>query len=201
LSKDSRNSIIAAFAFALALVSLAPLSAAAGPEGAFEVSLGFNYSRSNYATAEAGPSVNYAWTRRWGTSLGYHFSERSSIEVGLQDSVDRTVITGYEDATFHDQVVSANWVQSLADKRWVLQPYVKLGAGQLTRDAKGSYNNGTQPLNTVLGALTVVAGGGFRIYLSRTLGIRTEATTYLDGGKVSTWKDNFGFQAGFSYYF
>ncbi|NDD93118.1 hypothetical protein EBZ37_13690, partial [bacterium] len=74
---------------------------------AIEASAGFSFNRSNYG------SGNYSWNRRWGASVGYKFSPVSSIELAVQDVVDRTLIVGYEDTRFHDEIYSLNWVQNL----------------------------------------------------------------------------------------
>ncbi|MCM2323644.1 MAG: outer membrane beta-barrel protein [Oligoflexia bacterium] len=176
-------------ALATLAVVLTPDRAAAG----FEVSTGFSFNRSNYS------DNNYSWTRRWGATLGYHFSDRSGIELTMQDVVDRTFIGGYEDTTFHDRIYSVDWYQALAGKNAPIQPFFKIGVGQLNRDASGSYAfGGTPPLQ--VDQLTGVLGAGLRIYLTRTIGLKSEATSYLSGGRLSTWKDNIGFTLGISIY-
>ena len=162
--------------------------------GAFEFSLGLYYNRSNYS------NDSYNWSRRWGSSLGYRFTELSQVEFSFSDTMDRTKITNYEDTTFHDQVYSLNWVQSLMNKNQPVQPYVKVGVGQLNRRATGNYAGGASPPSEV-DSVTVVLGGGLRIYLTHTFAIRSEFTSYLTGGALSTWKDNIGATIGLSLYF
>lgn len=173
------------------ILSVLPIQTLAG---AFEVSSGFSFNRSNYT------NNNFSWTRRWGASLGYHFSERSEVEVAFQDIVDRTFIEGYEDTTFHDRIYSVNWVQEFFGKNTPFQPYFKVGVGQLNRSASGTYAGGASP-PALVDSLTGVLGAGLRIHLSRTFGIRTEATTYLARGSIRTWKDNVSLNVGFSVYF
>jgi hypothetical protein len=162
--------------------------------GLWELSAGFSYSQSNYGGSD------FEWNRRWGFSVGYHFTELSSIEFSFQDVTDRTMLTGFEDTTFHDQIFGVNWVQSLADKTWIIQPYLKLGVGQLNRDASGTFAGGTTSPPAIFDSITGILGAGIRIFFTKQFGIRSEATTYLTGGVLSTWKDNFSVTFGASIY-
>jgi hypothetical protein len=186
-----KESMLVMAALVISGALLTPWRAAAGT---FEYSLGFSFNRSNYSDDD------FSWNRRWGTSLGYHFNDRSEVEFAYQDIVDRTRIDGYEDTTFHDQIYSFNWVQNLLDKNSAFQPYVKLGLGQLNRSATGNYAGGASPPSLV-DSVTVVLGGGLRLYLTRAFALRFEATSYLSGGSVRTWKDNIGVQFGTSIFF
>ena len=166
--------------------------AASAAAGTFEVSSGFSFTRSQYGDARDN------WVRRWGASVGYHLTELSEIEFGFQDVFDRTKITGFEDTSFHDQIFSANWVQAFLGKAYAVQPYVKIGIGQLNRDASGIYTAfGTLP-PAQIDAVTGILGAGFRIYLTRTFGLRGEVNSYLTGGSIRTWRDNVGATLGLS---
>jgi hypothetical protein len=163
--------------------------------GYFELSSGFSFNKTDYG------SGNFSWTRRYGANFGYNFWDTSEIELSFQDSVVRTMITGYEDTTFHDQVYSLNWVQSLAPKDSLFQPFIKAGIGQLNRDASGMYYAlGVAPPSTE-DTVTGILGAGLKIHLTRSFGLRGEATSYLTNGRISTWKDNIGVTAGLSFYF
>ncbi|MEN9722428.1 MAG: hypothetical protein RJB38_414 [Pseudomonadota bacterium] len=159
----------------------------------FEASLGFSFTRQNFSAG------NFSWNRRWGGSLGLKFSPVSSIELSFQDVVDRNKIIGYEDTQFRDRVYSVNWIQNLFTFAWI-QPYFKVGAGQLNREATGEYGNGTSP-NPRTDSITAVIGGGSRFYITRTFGIRAEVTSYLTGGSIRTYRDNVGFTVGGSFAF
>jgi len=162
--------------------------------GAFELGFGFFFTRNDYGDG------NFSWDRRWGSSFGYHFNEHNEVELAFQDEYTRNLISGLEDTAFHDRVISLNWVQSLLGKDYAVQPYLKLGVGQLIRDASGSYATGI-PVPEEVDSLTGVLGAGMRIYLTRTFALRAEATTYLVGGSLRTWKDNYGVQFGASIFF
>jgi len=162
--------------------------------GTFEVSLGFSYHQSNYG------SGNFQWNRRYGASIGYYFLSITELEFGFQDVYDRTKITGYQDTTFHDQIFSLNLVQVLAPKTFPIQPYVKVGAGQLIREATGTYSGGSAPPQT-LATITGILGAGLKIQLIKQLGLRAEASTYLTGGVLSTWQDNWAITSGLSLFF
>jgi hypothetical protein len=166
----------------------------AAEAGYWDLSLGFNYNRSEFA------NQSYSWTRRYGVSMGYHFTETSTIEFSLQDSYDRNKYTGYEDSTYHDRVYSVNWVQAFSGKEDLFQPYVKGGVGVLNRDAMIVDSIGRSQ-ESQTDSITGVIGLGLRIRLTQTLGLRMEGTSYLSGGRISTWRDNFAATFGASFYF
>jgi hypothetical protein len=172
------------------------MSAPQALAGNFEISLGFSFSNSVYNS-----EGNYSWTRRLGGSVGYEFNEKSEVEFAYQDLTDRTYIKGYEDTTFVDRVYSVNWVQSLLGKNSMFQPYGKVGLGQLNRDATGTYGDGTSAPPSQVDAVTGVLGAGFRLYFTRTIAFRGEATSYLTGGSISTWQDNWSTSLGLSLVF
>src|SRR5579885_519916 len=147
--------------------------------GVFELSAGFSYNHSNFS------DTDYEWSRRWGASFGYHFNENSEIELSFQDVYDRTMISGFEDTTFHDQIYSVDWVQSFAAKDSWFEPYVKVGIGELNRDASGSYSGGLVP-PAVLDEVTGILGAGLKLHITKGFGLRFEATTYLTNGMLST---------------
>jgi hypothetical protein len=177
----------------LALVVLAILPVAAQADY-WEFSSGASYTRSKY------PGGSYSWSRKFGGSIGYNFTDSSTVEFGYQKSRERNHYEGFEDSFYDDQVYSVNWVQNLLSKQAVIQPYFKLGVGQLIRKASIYDNLGRSQIQS-LSQITGVAGGGFRIYLTKTFAIRLEGTSYLAKGKLNTWKDNFGMTFGASIYF
>ena len=162
--------------------------------GAFELGFGFSYSISNYG------EDSFSWTRRWNSTLGYHFTQTSGIELGFQDSVSRTKYKSIEDTTFHDRLYSLNYVQAIFPRTFPIQPYFKIGAGQLNRDAYGVYWTGDTPPAEV-DSLTAVLGFGMRIYVNKNFNIKMEVTSYLPGAKLSTFKDNLSFNIGSSIFF
>lgn len=185
----------------LALASLVFLLAVVTPReasaGYFELSGGFSYSASSY-----GRPGDFEWIRRFNFSLGYHFTERTEIEISFQDAVDRTSIQGYQDTTFHDQTYTAAWVQSFLGKDSFIDPYFKLGMGQLNHTARGTYSFfGTVSADAEVDSLTEVIGIGVRFNITKRFGLRLEGDTYITDFKISTWQNNAYFMAGFSFYF
>ncbi|MFN7685079.1 MAG: hypothetical protein ACK5QT_06670 [Oligoflexia bacterium] len=155
-----------------------------------ELSGGFSFNRTNYSEG------NFSWTRRAGGSIGYRLSLLSSIEFSIQEVVDRTRIIGFEDTVFTDNIYSINWVQNLFTLA-AIQPYFKVGAGQLNRSATGTYANGSNP-NPVTDSLTAVLGLGTRVFVTRGFAIRAELMSYLTGGNIGTYRDNVGMNIGLS---
>ncbi len=160
-----------------------------------EMSLGGSFSRTNYDEG------NYTWNRRIGASLGYFLFDLSQIEVAFQDVVDRTLLENYQDTTFHDRIFSFNWVQQFFGKSNYFQPYVKAGVGQLYRQASGNYYGGLASPASEVGSVTGVLGGGMKLYLTQTFAIKVDVTSYLTGGKIGSWRDNYSFTYGISYLF
>jgi hypothetical protein len=173
---------------------LAPAPAQALPFGQFEISFGFGYSIQRFG------DNSYNWNRRIGASIGYYPWALTEIELAFQDVVDRTKIEGFQDTTFHDQIYSVNVVQQLVPKEWPVQPYVKLGVGQLNRTATGTYSFGSAP-PTILDSITVITGAGLRVYITKIFAIRGEATSFIQGGILDTWDKNLQFNAGVSVVF
>lgn len=182
--------ILFAFGIFSSVFHVSPASA-----GYWEISTGLNYNRSTYAGG------SYSWTRRLGGSVGYNFSDSSTIELAYQKSRDRTHYEGFEDSTYDDAVLSVNMVWNILGKQAMFQPYVKGGIGQLNRRATIYIAPDNKSQITSLDQLTGVIGGGVRFYLTKQFAIRLEATSYLSGAKLKTWKDNFGSTLGGSFYF
>ncbi len=163
--------------------------------GSIELSAGFSYSRSNFNDQD------YSWTRRLGGSIGFNLSEQTQIELSFQDIVDRTKIEFFEDTVFHDRIYSANWVQALTGRSTPIQPYFKLGIGQLNRDATGVYQGGLTRPPTQVDSLTGILGAGMRVFFTRQLALRVEGTSYLTGGNIGSWRENFSVNFGLSFVF
>lgn len=162
--------------------------------GYFEISGGAFYTRSKYS------DTDYNWVRRYGANVGYHLTELTEIEFTYQDVTDRTVISNYEDTTFHDQIYGFTWNQSFTGKGVAIQPYFKVGIGQLNRKASGTYAGGVAP-PAELDQVTGIGGVGLRLYLTRAFGLRGEAISYITSGGLKTWKDNISTTLGVSIYF
>jgi len=171
---------------------LLPTSAAAG---VFELSAGYSYSLNYYSESD------YEWKVSYSSSLGYHLTDKTEVEVEFQDTTDTTSIAGFQDTTFHDQMYSVDWVQSLTGKDFFIQPFFKLGVGELNRTATGSYGFGVAAPPAIEDDLSAILGAGFRLFFTRTFGLRADATTYLTNGAIWSWQQNFSIQTGLSIYF
>lgn len=176
------------------LVTLFLIGTSAAKADYWELSSGLSYSRSQYSGG------SYAWNRRLGGSIGYNFTDSSTLEIAAQKSYERNHYEGFEDSTYEDQVVSMNMVWNILDKKATIQPYIKVGVGQLVRNASISNSSGQSQLQE-LQQLTGVLGAGFRLYITKATALRVEGTSYLSGAKLHTWKDNFGMTFGISLYY
>lgn len=162
--------------------------------GYFEISGGFYFTKSTYS------DTDFNWVRRYGANAGYHFWDLSEIEFTFQDVTDRTVLTGFENTTFHDQIYGVDWNQALTPKSFPVQPYVKLGVGELNRTAYGSYTGGAAP-PAELDQATLILGVGCRVYLTKNFGLRGEAISYITSGGLATYTQNISTTIGVSIYF
>ena len=178
---------------ALLLFALTLFTGFEAHAGMFELSGSFSYSESKFGATSSQS------TRRWGASIGYYFLALSEIELAIQDVMYRTRVSTTEDTTYHDKIYSANWVQSLAPRSYPVQPYLKVGVGQLNRDSSGSDVGTTVP--AIYDSLTAIMGAGLRITIIRSISLKVEATTYLTGGLLSTWKNNSSIAGGVSVFF
>lgn len=170
------------------------LVAPSAEAGLWDLTAGFNYNRSEY---EGG---SFSSNRRLGGSIGYNFTDASTIELAYQRSFERNHYAGFEDSETTDQVFSLNMVWNLLSRESVLQPYLKVGVGQLIRKTDITLSTG-QKRNPRLSEITGVFGAGFKIRLSQRFGLRVEGTSYLVKGKFDTWNKNFGATFGASLYF
>ncbi len=161
--------------------------------GVIELSGAFSFNNSHLG------DNSYEWSRRWALGVGYYFWEHSEVEFSTQDVLNRTRIVGLEDTTFHDQIFSLDWVQYFASKSSVISPFIKLGVGQLYREASGIYWTGSAPA-AIYASISVLAGVGLKVNFSHAFSVHAEGTTYLPGGSIATWQDNFAISFGVSVY-
>jgi hypothetical protein len=170
------------------------LNAAPIHAGVIEIS-----GSGSYSSSRIGDS-GQQWTRRWSLSVGYYLIGWSELELSFQDVLYRTQVIGIEDTTFHDQISSLDWIQYLAPQNFPIIPYIKTGVGQLNRTASGTYWTGGAPPQTYA-VLTAILGAGLKIKLTHSFALKVEGSSYLSGGAIASWKDNFAGNIGFSFYF
>jgi hypothetical protein len=165
-----------------------------GQCGVFEVGSGFSYSHSAY---NAGSTSSM---KSWNASLGYYFTQDSQVMFSYQDTITRDFVPNVQDIQYRDRVYSVNLVYHLLGEASVVRPYLRAGVGQLNRDATGTYEGGFSPPGR-LDQVTVIGGLGLKIRITQQVAFKAEATSYLTGGRVSTWQDNFAVNIGGSVYF
>ncbi len=178
--------------YTLALASLFFCTSAIA--GVFEVGGSYSYAHSAYNGG------SYTYTKSWATSLGYYLSEESEVEFSYQDTSSAQFDPGINDLHFEDKVYSLNFLYHFGDDQASFKPYFRIGVGQLNRDATGVYEGGFNPPGR-LDEVTVIGGAGVKWKLTSRLAIKSEFTTYLVGGSISTWQDNVTFNVGGSFYF
>ncbi len=162
--------------------------------GIIEVSASFSYGAATYGT------TGTQTRRSWESSLGYYLYDLTEIQGAVEQVDSRSVLTGVGESTFRDQIYSIEVLQALLPRRVGLQPFLKVGAGQLIREATGIY--GGTPITPIeTGSLTGILGGGVRFFIHRQFSLKVEGTSYLSDGRLASWRDNFGLRVGFSFYF
>ena len=178
--------------FAVISFILSLLGAARTLANSIEISFEGSYSRQKY------DSVSYTWNRRYAASIGYTFLNMSEIEISYQQIDTQTVYGSFQNVSYHDQIYSLDLVQSFLPKSYFFQPFVRLGIGQLNRNADGYFSNGSAP-PAIADSITGVLGVGTKIYLSRRFAIRLQATSYISGGDINTWQQNISMNMGITY--
>jgi outer membrane protein W len=163
--------------------------------GVYEVGGSFSWNRSNY---NAG---SYTWSRSYGLSLGYYFTQDSEVQFSYQDTTNKTFVEGVQDTTYRDRVYSINLVYHFMEEQSSFRPFVRLGVGQLNRDATGTYSAAGYYAPGRLDTVSVIGGLGFKLKLTDKIAIKTEATSYLTGGSIGSWQDNLTFNFGGAFYF
>ena len=163
--------------------------------GVFELGGSYAYQKSTY---NAG---SYTWSQRWSGSLGYYFSQDSELELMYQDSLNKNYQLGVQDITYHDRVYSMNLLYYLMGQEAAIKPYFRIGGGQLNRDETGTYVGSNFSPPGRLDEITVILGFGLKAKVNSRISIKLDATSYLSGGAVSSWKDNLAISIGGSFYF
>jgi outer membrane protein W len=163
--------------------------------GVFELGGSFAWKRSNY---NAG---SYTWTRTFGLSIGYYFTQDSELEFSYTDSTTKNFQQNVQDITFRDRVYSINMVYHLLEEASSFRPFFRLGIGQLNRDATGTYTAAGYSAPGRLDVVSVIGGLGFKLKITQKIAFKTEATSYLTGGSIGSWQDNLTFNFGGAYYF
>ena len=164
----------------------------------------------SYGKADLGNDVTTR-QNRYTFSVAYRFTKVSALEVSYSQS--RTKIstplsldsilfpTIQETITFDDQVYSLSWIQNLVSSKWIIQPYLKLGAGKLVRKKKAEYSTLLDSQEEIQKSETGVAGIGLRLFLTKRMALKGEAITYLPEFRVSKWKESQQFSGGLSWLF
>jgi outer membrane protein W len=160
----------------------------------FETGTGYSYRQSSYNGGA------YTRTKAWNATFGYFFTQDSEVEFVYSDSTTHEFVPNVQDIQYRDRVYSLNLVYHFFSEADPVRPYVRGGVGQLNRDATGTYSGGFSPAGR-LDQVTVIGGLGVKAKLAGQFSIRAEATSYLTGGSISTWQDNFAFSVGGSFYF
>lgn len=194
LSAGLPKSIVKLACAALLAIAANAIGMLTSHAGGIELSGTGMYSKTKYS------STDYNKNTRLVGSIGYSFFTFSEIELSYQKATDRTFIANYQDITLRDEVYSANYMQNLLPQSSPIQPYAKGGVGRLHRKINGSYYNTPAPDRTI-NQLTVVLGAGMKIFLTRAFAIRGEATSYLQQGRIRSWKDNVSATVGITMHF
>jgi OprF membrane domain len=176
------------------LVLCAILLSRGASAGVFETSAGYSYQKSTYGLG------SYTTSESYSLSLGYYFTQDSEVQFSYQDTHNHELVPSVQDIEYRDQVYSLNFVYHLMGEASMFRPYFRFGVGQLNRDATGSYAGGYSPPGR-LDQVTVIGGLGLKARFSSHIGLKLEATSYLSGGSISSWRDNFNCSIGGSYYF
>jgi len=147
-----------------------------------------SYSRTRYSDTDFNKNTRAAG------SISYSFFVYE-IELSYQQNKDHTYIQGFQNIILRDKVYSANLVMNLMPQSSPIIPFVKGGVGLLRREVSGTYESGSPPPRN-LRQPSAVIGAGMKIYFTRNLGVKGEVTSYLQEGRIRTWRDNIAAMVG-----
>lgn len=155
-----------------------------------------NFSRADYGNG------TYSKTRRFTGSFAYYLTQSMQIELSYSDGRTFYNSNGSPRSTTDtwDRNLSLAINQALLSGDSVIQPYVKAGAAQLNR-IQSITIEGVQQADSVLKQPSGVLGTGIRIFLSSSLSLRAELTTFLPDFHISAAKENYDWEAGLSFHF
>ncbi len=179
------------FFFSAVFLSFLDLESRAG---VFETGAGYSYRQSSYNGGA------YTRMKSWNATFGYFFTQDSEVEFVYSDSTTNEFVPNVQDIQYRDRVYSLNLVYHFFSESDPVRPYVRCGVGQLNRDATGTYTGGFSPAGR-LDQVTVIGGLGVKAKIAGQFSIRAEATSFLTGGSISTWQDNFALSVGGTFYF
>ncbi len=182
------------------------LSAARDSHAAvIEVSGMIAYSKADFADGYK------SMQRRYTSSVNFKFTSVSALEFEYTDSVTKvsyptnvgTLLPYYttEAITYKDKIYSFNWVQNLVSSKWILQPYLVVGGGRMTRKYSKEYPEFNLGERVTQNVTTGVGGAGLRLFLTRNMAVKGEVKTYVPDFRFSKWKENQMFSAGLSWLF
>ncbi len=164
-----------------------------------------SYGRVNFADG-------YKSTLRSNSgSIDFKFTQVSSIQFEYTDRITKvsypTNVGGElafytpEATTYKDKIYSFNWVQNLVPAKWIVQPYVVLGGGKMKRQLRREYPELGVSQSVTQNVTTGTAGVGLRVFLTKTMAIKSEMKTYVPKFQFSKWKENQQYSVGLSWLF
>lgn len=187
------------------LLALVAFSAPNAFAAAVDISAMLAYSKSDFADGYKSEQ------RRYTGSAALKFTPVSALEFEYTESVTKISynttlgqllkVSTREALTYEDQIYSFNWVQNLVSSKWILQPYVVVGGGRMTRKVTDELPEYAYRVVTTENVTTGTAGVGLRFFLTRAMAIKTEAKTYVPKFQFSKWKENQMLSVGLSWSF
>lgn len=195
------------FAWFLFVAVLFLFTSTANARPAVEISSMFSYGKSELGggafTQQTRYSFSFAlrFTKVSAIEVSYLRSKTKNFSPDVLDSLVSDVID--QTLTYDDTVYSANWVQNILPSKWILQPYLKVGAGRLIRKQRVDYTGilSGESKETIQESVTGVVGAGVRLFLLKNMALKGEFISYMPKFRLSTWKDSQLFTAGFSWLF
>jgi hypothetical protein len=194
--------LIRASALLFCLLGIAPAAASAAViELSGMVALSSSNLGEGYTTKQ----------RRYTGSIDFKFTPVSAIEFEYTDSLTentfptdldgRLAANTRENTSYKDIIFSVNWVQNLVSSKWILQPYVVIGGGRLQRKYTMSLPEFGFEQKLTQNVTTGTGGLGLRIFLTRSMALKSEIKTYVPNFQFGKWKDNQMLSIGLSWAF
>jgi hypothetical protein len=192
---DGKKILLLAFLFwtADARAALVELSALVS-YGKVDFADGYKSSQRSYSG-----SIDFKFTQV--SALQFEYTDRST-KISSPINVGGALPYYTQEATtYRDKIYSFNWVQNLVSSKWIIQPYFVFGGGKMKRRLTREYPELGLSQSITQNVTNGTAGLGLRIFLTKSMAIKSEMKTYVPKFQFSKWKENQQYSVGLSWVF
>lgn len=166
--------------------------ASSGIEG--QASLMGSYSKTNYGKNSFSKSIKYT------AAVSINLFPTTEIQLSYTQGQNFVNNDPVQTITIQEQILSLTVNQTLVPPRWLVQPYVKVGAAQYNRRQGGTIS-GIPETEIYTQSPSAVAGLGMRFFIASQFSLNGELVTYVPDFVFSEAKNNLSAQGGIGWHF